>query len=260
VLKTGFKIEDSVINFNRKKWHNKFQGERKMKKRDTIFLVVLAHVGLVLIWVTMGGCSFTRSRDKSDEIEVGQVDVPAEEELIIPDSDSGLIINDSGPLIVDEQTSGPGTPMTTAGETEYVVQKGDTLWGISRKYRVSTSNLKARNQLKGDIIRAGDVLIIPTGSGAVVAPAPIQPIAPIAESTPETAVEEAGTEAVEATVEEAVTETGTPEYIEHAVVSGDTLWKLARQYNTTETKIMELNNITDPKRIQIGQKLKIPKN
>lgn len=230
-----------------------------MKKRDTIFLVVLAHVGLVLIWVTMGGCSFTRAHDKNDEIEVSQVDTPSEEELIIPDSDSGLIINDSGPSIIDEQPGEAGMPLTTAGETEYVVQKGDTLWGISRKYRVPTSTLKARNQLEGDIIRAGDVLIVPTGSGAV-APPPAQPIAPIAESTAETAAGEAGVEAVEAVTEPAVTESGTPEYVEHVVVSGDTIWKLARQYNTTETKIMELNNITDPKRIQVGQKLKIPKN
>ena len=79
--------------------------------------MILAHVGLVLIWVTMGGCSFTRARDKSDEIEVDHVDAPADEELIIPNSDSGLILNNSGLAIIAEQPS----ELTTAGETEYVV-------------------------------------------------------------------------------------------------------------------------------------------
>ena len=231
-----------------------------MKKRDTIFLVVLAHVGLVLIWVTMGGCSFTRARDKDNEIEVSEVGVPGEEELIIPDSDSGLIINNSEPSIVDEHPDDSGMTMTTAGETEYVVKKGDTLWGISKKYGVPVNTLKSRNQLQGDMIRAGEVLIISTGSGAVAPPAPIAPIAPIAESAPEMAVEEAGTEAVETVAEDAATETGTPEYVEHVIVSGDTIWKLAKEYNTTEAKIMYLNNIANPKRIQIGQKLKIPQN
>jgi len=232
-----------------------------MKKRDTIILVVLAHIGLVLIWVTMGGCSFTRSSDKGDELEVAEMDV-SEEELIIPDSDSGLIINDSEPLLADEPAdivpSGP--TLTTAGETEYVVQKGDSLWSISRKYKVSINDIKARNSLQGTLIRAGEVLIIPAGGVAAEPAAAAEAVEAAVETAPLPVAEETATAAVETVPEEAALETAAPQYAEHTVVSGDTIWKLARQYNTTETKIMELNNITDPRRIQIGQKLKIPKN
>jgi LysM repeat protein len=42
------------------------------------------------------------------------------------------------------------------------VHKGDTLWGISRKYGVSVEALKAANGIKaGDLLSAGDTLVIP---------------------------------------------------------------------------------------------------
>lgn len=41
----------------------------------------------------------------------------------------------------------------------------------------------------------------------------------------------------------------------HVVVKGDTLWDLARKYNTTVAKLVELNDIENPDFIVIGQKL-----
>lgn len=44
----------------------------------------------------------------------------------------------------------------------------------------------------------------------------------------------------------------------HLVQTGDTLFSLARQYNTTITAIMQINGLTDPNMIFIGQRLVIP--
>lgn len=41
------------------------------------------------------------------------------------------------------------------------IVKGDTLWGLSRKYGVSIAAIKEANGLKGDTIYAGKKLIIP---------------------------------------------------------------------------------------------------
>jgi LysM repeat protein len=41
------------------------------------------------------------------------------------------------------------------------VQKGDTLYGISRQHSTSVAKLKAANNLTGDVIRPGQVLQIP---------------------------------------------------------------------------------------------------
>lgn len=48
-------------------------------------------------------------------------------------------------------------------------------------------------------------------------------------------------------------------YFIYTVQPGDTLSKIAATYNTTVQAIVELNNISNPNLIQVGQKLKIPK-
>ena len=49
-------------------------------------------------------------------------------------------------------------------------------------------------------------------------------------------------------------------YITYTVVRGDTLWNIARRYNTTVDTLVKLNNIKNPNLIYVGQKLKIPNN
>lgn len=43
----------------------------------------------------------------------------------------------------------------------------------------------------------------------------------------------------------------------HTVSKGETIDNIAKRYNTTSQSILQLNNITDPRKIQIGQQLKI---
>ena len=45
---------------------------------------------------------------------------------------------------------------------------------------------------------------------------------------------------------------------EYTVVKGDNPYKIAKKFKITPEELMKANNITDPKKIQIGQKLKIP--
>jgi spore germination protein len=49
-----------------------------------------------------------------------------------------------------------------------------------------------------------------------------------------------------------------PSYRTYTVQSGDFLIGIANQFGTTVQAIMDLNEITDPSRLVIGQVLKIP--
>ena len=47
-------------------------------------------------------------------------------------------------------------------DTTYKVEKGDTLYSISRKYQITVAELRAANNLsENDVIKAGQKLIIP---------------------------------------------------------------------------------------------------
>lgn len=52
-------------------------------------------------------------------------------------------------------------PSPAASGGQHMIQKGDTLWGVSRRYNVSVDALKQANGLSGDTIVEGRSLIIP---------------------------------------------------------------------------------------------------
>ena len=43
----------------------------------------------------------------------------------------------------------------------YTVRNNDTLWSISRKYNTSVDALKQLNNLSSDILKIGEILIVP---------------------------------------------------------------------------------------------------
>ena len=50
------------------------------------------------------------------------------------------------------------------------------------------------------------------------------------------------------------------DFITYTVQSGDTIWDIVKMYdNVTASQVMSLNNISDPEKIKVGQKLKIKK-
>lgn len=65
-------------------------------------------------------------------------------------------------------------PAETAPETEryHLVEKGDTLWAIGRRYGVSPEAIRRANGLEGDRIYPGRRLLIPGGDGPAPDPGP----------------------------------------------------------------------------------------
>ena len=95
----------------------------------------------------------------------------------------------------------------------YIVESGDTLYTIARRYNTSIDTIKSLNNLTSDILMIGQVLRIPTNAGT--------------------------------------------NYINYTVIAGDTLYLIARRYNTTVDEIKNFNGLTS-NNLNIGQVLRIP--
>ncbi|WP_017445083.1 LysM peptidoglycan-binding domain-containing protein [Gayadomonas joobiniege] len=116
---------------------------------------------------------------------------------------------------------------------EYKVKAGDSLGLIAQKYNTSLHTLKTTNKIKGNLIRVGDRLLIPTGA------AQTNQLAQSNEPSAEQANELIQTE------------------INYEVKSGDTLWDISRAFNVTSRQIQQWNHLTEKQNIHPGQKLVI---
>lgn len=96
--------------------------------------------------------------------------------------------------------------------TLYTVRRGDTLWGISRKFSTSINSIAALNGIENpNLIYAGEVFKIPSARS-----------------------------------EQAVI---------YTVKRGDTLWGISRKFGTTVENLVKLNSVKNPNLIYVGEKL-----
>ncbi|MBK6932861.1 MAG: LysM peptidoglycan-binding domain-containing protein [Saprospirales bacterium] len=110
----------------------------------------------------------------------------------------------------------------------YKVVKGDTLFGISKKFGMTVADLKALNGLKGNALSIGQVLKVQ------VEQSPSTPPAPPPKTTGSTS---------------AVTT--------YKVVKGDTLYSIGRKFGVSADSIKQTNKLKTST-LKIGQVLKIP--
>jgi membrane-bound lytic murein transglycosylase D len=104
---------------------------------------------------------------------------------------------------------------------EHVVQRGDSLWNLARRYRTTTEEIRRLNQLSSSRLTIGQVLKIadttPPGKGE-----PSRPASRV-----------------------------------YSVRNGDTLYDIAQQHNMSLDRLLALNNLTAGSIIQPGQKIRV---
>lgn len=125
---------------------------------------------------------------------------------------------------------------TTAlfADITYKVEKGDTLYSISRKYQITVAELRTANNLsENDVIKVGQKLIIPDADIGTA----------VALSSSKTAGSSSSVPAVK-----------TSEYV---VAKGDTLYGIARKNGMTVADLMSINNLDSSAVLKVGQKLKV---
>jgi len=159
----------------------------------------------------------------------------------------------------------PQAPAANAGQT-YTVVAGDTLKRIASKFNTSIEALeKANNLTSTSIIRTGQILVVGKAASANAAPAPVkaEPV-PHSQATPSVVAKPAPVQPVVAKTapaepvapaKEAVAGAAGQSYV---VAKGDNPYSIAKKFKVTQEALMKANNIDDPRKLKIGQKLAIP--
>ena len=118
-------------------------------------------------------------------------------------------------------------------DSTYKVEKGDTLFSISRKFQITVAELRAANNLsENDVLKAGQKLIIPEADIGTAA----------ALLTSKTAGSTASSEM---------------KTVVYTVQKGDTLYRIARNNGLTVPELLAINNMDSSAVIKVGQKLNV---
>ena len=136
-------------------------------------------------------------------------------------------------------------------EQIYVVKITDSYKKIAHAHHLTVAQLKEANHIRTDVLHTGQKLIIPSGKTVVATTTAL-------DSSPTTTPE--STVAMTANLASSPSDQtpGTTHLHVYTVVKGDTLIKIAHRFRTTTSALMAENDITDPTRLSIGKKLKIP--
>lgn len=166
-------------------------------------------------------------------------------------------------------------PDTNTVNSTYVVQKGDSLWSIAKRFNVGVEELKKANNLSSSLINVGQELVIPG-----VAPSDQTNVTYIVQNgdslwaianANNTTVDElvnlndlvANTIYVGQVLQIPNTGNGGTNIplipTTYVVQKGDTLYSVSMKYNTTPKAIIELNNLTSND-IKVGQLLQMPED
>lgn len=117
-------------------------------------------------------------------------------------------------------------------DSTHVVQKGETLYAISRKYQITVAELRlANNMAENDVLKAGQSLVIPSAdisTAAAVTSAPVKS----SENSKKTKT--------------------------YLVQKGDTFYGIAKKNNINLAELFAMNGLGNDAVLKAGQKLIVP--
>lgn len=171
--------------------------------------------------------------------------------------------------------STPRTPTANRslsnGGSTYIVARGDNYARIAAAHDLTESELRATNENKD--IRPGLIITIPQKRITAAEPPEVAAIRNPANPATATTTTNPATDGlipandpaanrepvlVQPSIPRATPVPETASARTHTVQSGETIWRISQKYNVGQDALIQLNNITDPSRIRVGQKLKIP--
>jgi membrane-bound lytic murein transglycosylase D len=143
---------------------------------------------------------------------------------------------------------------TPKRQVVYAVRRGDTLGSIARKFGVGITSIKRWNHLRSSRIRPGQRLVVMGQRARNMGKTEERELAAGSPSRARRGRSTSGSS--EARV--SGTETGSTEVTLHTVRKGDTLYAIAKLYNTTVDNLRRMNKLGRTGRIFPGQRLRVP--
>lgn len=164
-----------------------------------------------------------------------------------------------GQRLVVSDPSRSDSPVSGGDQLRHTVRAGETLMAISRRYQTDVDEIRRANNLQSDVLRVGQVLMIPSQSDTPEAPVPEDTVRPLPPVQRETEPERPAAETRPVTPP--AEERERPLVIErregsayYTVRPGDTLYRIAARHNMTINELRSLNNLRGDV-INVGQEL-----
>lgn len=156
-----------------------------------------------------------------------------------------------------------GNITTNGNQSVYIVQPGDVLGSIARRFGTTVFAIQSWNNLSGTLIHPGQKLVIYNSN---IAHQPSQnntnTVNTVSKSNTNVPsnIRSNNTAVQDKTSTSSMMPRGIPKNMStttHTVAQGDNLWTIAKKYGTTIEKICELNQITRNTILKIGMVLNI---
>ncbi|HEY3897861.1 MAG TPA: LysM peptidoglycan-binding domain-containing protein [Chthoniobacter sp.] len=211
-----------------------YDEEEPTTKLSSAFVVVL-----ILHVVAVGGIyafnsikASRKEREAVTEVSAPAAPVPAKVAQNDPPAAASSTVHQSTPTQAVDPA--PIPPLNAGSGRTYTVKAGDNLTKIAFAYSVTPSEIIHANHIKDTtVLRAGQVLTIPEAKT--------------------TSKSETHTTPKQSNVAPTAT---TPGF--YTVKKGDTATSIAHNFGLTTEELLKANRITEPKKLQPGQTLKVP--
>jgi LysM repeat protein len=204
-----------------------------VKKGDSLWKIAKAES------VTVGELSRANNLTKTSTLKVGQkLTVPAAKAEKTSVATASVVPTSTDASGAAAAASVASTTGSEDSGNLYVVKSGDSLWKIARHKNITLAALKQANNLTSDSLKVGQKLHIPAATAGSTASAGVA-------ATSSTGWQSPGT----------YTENG---QTIHIVDFNESPATIAKKYGIKADDLLKANNITDPRRIQYGQRLVIP--
>jgi membrane-bound lytic murein transglycosylase D len=202
--------------------------------------------------IAMNGLDSSRKIKAGQKLILSKAEAPVEEKEAEVKAEAQAPADASSQDIVVKKENAAPVNMSSKDMHAHVVESGETLWSISRRYGLSVNELREMNGLEKDArIRPGDKLVV---GKSFADPKKTESITIAMAAKEQASPDDISIDSERTSAPRAEKVIASKNY---KVKKGDVLAVIAKQHGVSVKDLMEWNNISNPKKVKTGQVLKI---